>query len=106
MILHHVPQTARLVIIAAAPSLHAQVFRAGDLHMINEAVVPQRLEHGIGKAQHHDVLCRLLAKIVINAVGIRFLECLVGGGIQGLCGRKIGPKRLFDDNPRPFPGRG
>ncbi len=42
----------------------------GDLHVIDMVAIPDRLEHAIGKAQHQDVLHRLLAEIVIDPVDL------------------------------------
>src|SRR5690606_8169449 len=46
----------------------------GDLHMVDVRRVPQRLEQRVRKPQHHQVLHRLLAEIVIDAEYLVLLE--------------------------------
>ena len=54
------------VVIGAAP-FDAERLGDGDLHVIDMRVVPQRLEQGVGEAQRHQVLHRLLAEIMVDA---------------------------------------
>ena len=43
----------------------------GDLHVVDVVAVPQRLEDAVGKAQHHDVLDRLLAEEMVHPIDLR-----------------------------------
>ena len=69
MIGHHVAQSSSLIKIAAS-AFHAHGLSHGDLHVINIAAIPDRLEDAVGKAKGHDVLHRLFAQIVIYAVDL------------------------------------
>src|SRR5436309_7625122 len=40
----------------------------GDLHVIDVAMVPDRLEQRVGEAEHEQVLHRLFAKVVVDAI--------------------------------------
>ena len=94
VILHHVAQRARAVVIATAGP-HPVVFRHRDLHVIDVAAVPDRLEQRVGEAQRQDVLHRLLAEIVIDAVDLAFVEHLAQLAIQRGGGRQVAPERLL-----------
>jgi hypothetical protein len=85
VILHHVAQGSRVVVIAA-PMPDAHVFGHGDGHVVHVTPVPDRLEEGIGKAEGQNVLHRLLAQVVIDAEDLGFLE--IGGEyrVQGAGG--------------------
>ena len=58
---HHVAQRARLVVVAAAP-LDADRLGDGDLHVVDVAAVPDRLEDAVAEAERQDVLDGLLAR--------------------------------------------
>src|ERR1051325_3632448 len=73
MIRHHVAQRAGGVIIAAAV-LDADRFRGRDLNMVNVAAVPDRLEDAVAEPENHDVLDRLLAKVMVDAIDLRLIE--------------------------------
>ncbi len=73
MVLDHVAQLAGLVEVAPA-ALDADGFGDGDLHMGNVVLVPLRLEQAVGKAQGDEVLHRVLAQVMIDAVGAVFRE--------------------------------
>ena len=51
MILHHVAQSTRALVIAGA-SFHSERFRGRDLNMIDVTRVPERLEDGVGETQY------------------------------------------------------
>ena len=91
MVLDDVAQGAgRLV--EAAPLLHPERLGHGDLHVVDVAAVPERLEDGVGEAQGQDVLDRLLPEVVVDPVDLRLVEGLVQGGVE-LPGRCPGPGR-------------
>ena len=49
-------------------------FGNGDLHMVNVLAIPDRLEDAIGKAENQQVLHRLFAEIMVDAVDLRLGE--------------------------------
>src|SRR3954454_2201990 len=64
MVWHHVAQSARCI-IELAPALDVHRFRHGNLDMVDEMPVPDRLEQAVGEPKDHDVLDRLLAEIMV-----------------------------------------
>ncbi len=81
VVLHHVAHGAGLVVVAAAV-LHAQGLAHADLHVVDVPGAPDRLEQGIGEAQRHEVLHRLLAQVVVDAEHLGFAEHLADGGVD------------------------
>ena len=47
-----------------------------DLDMVDVIAIPDRLEHAVGKAQHQDVLHRLLAEVMIDPVNLVLVDDL------------------------------
>ncbi len=97
MVLHHVAERARGLVVAGAP-LEAERFRHRDLHMIDMGSVPDRLEQSVGKAQRHQVLHRLLAEIVVDAEDLALGEHLADGIVDGPRAGSVLADRLFDDD--------
>ncbi|MNN19597.1 hypothetical protein D3C81_1328430 [compost metagenome] len=83
VVLQHVAGRAGAVIVASAV-LYTQGFADADLHVVDLAVAPYRLQQGVGEAQGHQVLHGLLAQVVVDTEHLGFLEhrtnCLVDGG--------------------------
>ena len=100
MVRHHVAQRAgRVVIIAAAAD--GQRFGDRDLHVIDMVAIPDRLEQAVGKAQHQNVLHRLLAEIMIDAKNLILAENAEQFAIERPRRSEIGAERLFDDDASP-----
>src|SRR6202042_1287839 len=72
----------------------------GDLHMIDVTGVPQWLEQRIAEAQSQQVLHRLLAKVVIDTEGLRFLEPAADRVVDLVRAGQVAADRLFHDDPR------
>ena len=75
---------AGLIVVAAA-LLHADRFRHRDLHVIDVAAVPDRLEDSVGKTERQNVLHRLFAQVVVDAVNLLFV-----GDLQQLLVQRFG----------------
>ena len=75
MILHHVAQGSRLVVISAA-MLYAHFFGHGDGHIVHITPVPNRLEERVSKTKGQNVLHRLFAQVMVDAENLRFVETL------------------------------
>ncbi len=69
VILEHVAQDARLLIVFAA-SLDANRFRGRDLDVRDVMTVPERLEDRVCEAENEDVLNTFLSEIVIDSVDL------------------------------------
>ena len=99
MVLDHVAQDARLLEVAAA-RLDADGLGAGDLHVVDEAVVPDRLEDAVREAEHQQVLDGLFPEVVIDAVDLPLVQRLVDVAVQRARRLQVGAERLLDDDAR------
>ena len=81
VILDHVAQQAGLFVVSA-PILHPQLFRHGDLHVVNVAAIPEGFENAVGEPEHQQVLHRLFPQVVIDAINLVFLENAGDGLVQ------------------------
>ena len=68
-------RSAPAVVVAAA-FLHADLLGDRDLHVVDVAPVPDRLEDAVGESEDQDVLHRLLAEVVIDPVDLVLIEHL------------------------------
>jgi hypothetical protein len=94
VVLHHVAQRADAVIIGNA-ALQPDRLRHGDLHMLDGARVPQRLEQHVAKAQRQQVLYRFLAEIMVDPENPLLREQRADRVIDRLRGGKVVADRLF-----------
>ena len=99
VVLHHVAQRAGLLVVAGARA-DAFLFGDGDLHVVDVFLVEQRLEDAVGEPQHQDVLDRLLAEVVVDAVDLPLVEDLRDRVVDGARAVQIAADRLLDDQPR------
>ena len=106
MVLDHVAETAGFVVIAAAAAFHAEVFSAGDLDVVDVAVVPDRFEEGVAEPEDHEVLGGFLAEVVVDSVGVAFLEGFADDLVESVGGGEVGAEGFFDDGAGPFAGFG
>ena len=67
-------RSAPAVVVVAAAALDADRLGDGDLHVVDVAAVPDRLEDAVGEAEDHQVLDGLLAEVVIDAVDLLLVE--------------------------------
>ena len=94
VVLHHVAQRAGAV-VEIATGADAQVFRDGDLYVVNPLAAPQRFEQRVGKADGQQVLYRLLTQVVVDTVQLLFLE-VAGNGFVDFVGRfQVVAQRFF-----------
>src|SRR6185437_7104127 len=100
MVLEHVAQHAGLVVIVAAP-FDLDLLGDGDLYVVDKIVVPQRLEQSVGETENQDVLHRLLAEIVIDAIDLVFAEHTAKDLIKLPRGSQVVTKRFLDDQTPP-----
>ncbi len=105
MVLKHVAQHAGAVVVRAAV-VHALGLGHGDLHVVDQIAVPQRLERDVGEAEHQDVLHRLLSQVMVDAEHLRLVEGGQNLLIEGARRRQIAPERFLDDHASPAPAAG
>ena len=75
MVLDHVAHGAGLLVVSRA-SFDTQLLRHGDLNALDMVAIPERLEEGVREAEDEQVLHRLLAEVVVDAVDLRLVEYL------------------------------
>ena len=81
MVLEDVADRARLLVVAGAP-LDADRLGDGDLHVVDELPVPDRLEDAVGEPQRQHVLDGLLAEVVVDAEDLVLVEVLLEPSVQ------------------------
>ena len=101
---HHVAQRTGLFVKGRA-ALDAEGFGGGDLHVLDVVAVPHRLEDGVGEAEDQDVLHRLLAEVVIDAIDVLLVEDLEDGFVEGAGRFEIAAEGLFQNDARPAASR-
>ena len=100
MVLDHVADGARLIVIAGS-TFDTKRFARGDLHVVDVTRIPQLLEDRIRKAHHHDVLRGLLAEVVIDPKGVLLRKRLFDHFVEPLSAGQVGSEGLLDDHTRP-----
>ncbi len=103
MVLHYVANRAGFIVESAA-SLHAEIFRHGDLHTFDVVAIPERLHKRVDEPENHNVVHGTLAQIVVNAKDAGFGEGCMKNSVQFLCRGKAGSEGLLD-NHTSIPGR-
>ena len=88
-----------LVVIGAAPA-DAERLGDGDLHVVDVGAVPHRLEQGVGEAQRHQVLHRLLAEIMVDAEDVLLQEHRAERVVDRVRALAVAADRLLDDDAR------
>ena len=104
VVLHHVAQRARLLVVRAA-RLHADRLGDGDLDLGHVVTVPQRLEDPVGETEHEKVLDGLLAEVVIDAIDLVLAKDQTQMAVERPSALVVVPEGLLDDDARPAPLR-
>jgi hypothetical protein len=73
----------------------------GDLHVVDELAVPDRLEDPVREAKREHVLHRLLAQVVVDAKDLALVEVAVKLVVEPARARPVGAEGLLDDQARP-----
>ena len=94
VVLHHVAHGAGAVVKTRAAA-HAHGFSHRDLHALDVRAAPQRLKNGVAKAQHHQVLNRLFAQVMVDAEDLLFLEVPAHVVVDLAGGSQVVAQRLF-----------
>ena len=100
MILHHIPQCARLLEVTAA-AFDANALRHRNLHIIHVVAVPNRLENPVGESKDQDILNGLFAQVVIDAIDLVLFEDRQYMVIELVGACQITAKRFFNNDARP-----
>src|SRR6185369_12753269 len=103
MVLNHVPQSPRFLVVAATLA-DANLFADGELHVVNRLPVPQPLENRVGKTEHQDVLNRFFPQVVIDPENLLLAGKSGEFAVERASRGEVVSKRFFDNNPLPTPG--
>ncbi len=88
-------------IVESSAALDRQGLGDGDLDVVDAVPVPQRFEQAVGKAQREDVLNRLFAEVMIDAIDLLLAEDRENVLVELLGRGEIDAKWLLDDKPAP-----
>src|SRR5581483_6018881 len=99
MILHHVADSAGLIVKSAAP-LHAEILRHGDLHAADVVANPEGFEKFVGEAEKQHVMHRAFAQVVVDAKDRLFIESAEQSLIELSRRVEVATEGLLDNNPR------
>ena len=94
MVLHHVAQSAGVVVEGAA-LFHSQVFGDGDLDVGDVLAPPQGLEQRIAKPHGKQVLHRRLAQVMVDAEHLPFGQHLPHRLVDGPVGGQVMAQGFF-----------
>ena len=87
------------LLVERAAALDPDRLGDGDLHVVDVAPVPDRLEDRVGEAQGEDVLHRLLAEVVVDPEHLVLREVGVHELVERHRGGAVVAERLLDDDP-------
>src|SRR5579864_8751817 len=102
MVGNHVSQRSRHIKVPA-PLFYAHGLGHGDLHVVNKAVVPDRLKNAVAEAKDQDVLDRFLSQVVINAVNLFLSQDFLDLAVELACRLQIVPKGFSKTSRRQCP---
>src|SRR6185312_13643312 len=100
MVLYHVAKRAGFLVVCSA-TFDADRLGRRDLHVVYIAAIPERFKDSIAEPERQDILNRLLAEVVIDAIDVFFRENFVSLLVQFVRACQIVPKRLLDNNAAP-----
>ena len=100
VVLEDVPDRAGPLVVAG-PALDPHRLGHGDLHVVDQLPVPERLEDPVREPECHEVLDGLLAEVVVDAEDLVLGEPAPDRGCQLASGREVVAEGLLDDHARP-----
>ena len=89
------------LLVERAAVLDADRLGHGDLHVVDVAAVPERLEDAVAEPEDQQVPDGLLAQVVVDAVDLRLAEDLADLAVQPDRRLEVVAERLLDDDPPP-----
>ena len=99
MVLDEVAQRPGALVVAGAAA-DPDVLGGGDLDVVDEVAVPDRLEQRVGEPQRHQVLDGLLAQVVVDPEHLRLVEHVEHLGVELARRGEVVAERLLDHDPR------
>ena len=104
MVLEHVAHRAGFLVEGGA-ALDPDRLGHGDLHVVDELPVPDRLEDAVREPKRQHVLHRLLAQVVVDPEDLPLDEVPGELVVELACALAIVAEGLLDDQPRPAAGQ-
>ncbi len=101
VVLEHIAHHARPCRSSRPGVPTSTVFGDGDLHVVDVAAVPDRLEDGVGEAEEQDILGSLLAQVMVDAVDLALVEDVVHRPVELLGRGQVAAEGLLDDDAPP-----
>ena len=83
--------------------LNTDFFRCRNLHAVDVAAIPDRLEDAVAETKYHDVLNCLFAEVVIDSVNLIFTKHLHQLLIELSCRINVRTEGLLDHDPAEMP---
>src|SRR5215204_3667104 len=101
MVGYHVAQRSRLFVVSSAT---ADTSRLGgsNFDVVDVVAVPDWFKHRVAEAKNKNVLDRVFAEVVIDAINLTFFEDAGNSCVQFFGGFEIASERFFNNNPAPM----
>src|ERR1700680_1892959 len=99
MILEDVPNGADFF-VEATTSTDAELLRHRDLNAFNVIPVPHRFQERVREPKIQQILNRLFAEEMVDAIDRRLCKGLMKGPVECLRRGEVTAERLFDDHAR------
>src|SRR4029077_5738900 len=100
MVLDHITDRSSLIVKTTA-TLYAEILCHRDLNALDAVAVPKSLYKSVGKTERQHVVDCSLAKVVIDAEDVSFVEDAQQHAVQLLRGCEVVPEGLFHDDLGP-----
>ena len=98
VVLHHVPHGSDFI-VEGASGPDPFLFGYGDLNIVDQVTVPNRLPNGVGEAKVEEILNGFFAEVVVDTKEVGFVEAGLEIGDELAGGGEVVTERFFDDDP-------
>ncbi len=87
--------------VKAAATFDAKRFSGGDLHVVHVIAVPKWFENAVAEAEDQEILYRVFAEIVVDAIDLMLFENVVDDLVELVSRGEVAAERFFDDDANP-----
>ena len=98
VVLHHIPHGSDFI-VEGASGADPFLFGDGDLNIVDQVTVPNRLPNGVGEAKVEEILNGFFAEVVVDTKEVGFVEAGLEIGHELAGGGEVVTERFFDDDP-------
>src|SRR5437879_12407394 len=81
MVLNHIAESPGLLVVGPA-MLDAEIFGNGNLNVLDGVAFPERYKNRVREAERQELLHRLFAEVMIDAVDLGFLDIAMQGRVE------------------------